>query len=116
MKKQGMPLSSLSSQIDDIFGKLIFVEDALELDTKEIGKLNYFAKTDRTSLQQLFETDIKSISTSDGIKITFNNNDWVLSRPSGTEPLIRIYAESTSEQAARQYIQKITQFFSSSVD
>ena len=116
MKKQGMPLSSLSHQIDEIFGKLIFVEDALELDTQEIGKLNYFAKTDRTSLQQLFETEISSISTSDGIKITFNNNDWVLSRPSGTEPLIRIYAESTSEQTARQYIQKITQFFSSSID
>lgn len=30
----------------------------------------------------------------DGLKLYFNNDQWLLLRPSGTEPLVRIYAEA----------------------
>jgi phosphomannomutase / phosphoglucomutase len=36
--------------------------------------------------------------TSDGIKINVDENNWVMIRPSGTEPIIRIYGESNSQQ------------------
>ena len=36
--------------------------------------------------------------TSDGIKIQLDENNWVMIRPSGTEPIIRIYGESNSQQ------------------
>ena len=36
--------------------------------------------------------------TSDGIKITLDEKNWVMIRPSGTEPIIRIYAESTDQE------------------
>ena len=35
---------------------------------------------------------------SDGIKINVDENNWVMIRPSGTEPIIRIYGESNSQQ------------------
>jgi phosphomannomutase len=39
---------------------------------------------------------IKSVSSLDGVKIILSDDSWVLMRPSGTEPLIRTYAESVS--------------------
>jgi len=35
--------------------------------------------------------------TSDGIKIQVDKENWVMIRPSGTEPIIRIYGESNSQ-------------------
>jgi phosphoglucomutase len=34
----------------------------------------------------------------DGVKFIFDDGSWLLMRPSGTEPLVRIYAESESEK------------------
>lgn len=37
---------------------------------------------------------VKKIENIDGIKIWFDDESWIMFRPSGTEPLLRIYAES----------------------
>jgi phosphoglucomutase len=41
---------------------------------------------------------IARINRTDGVKFIFADNSWLLLRPSGTEPLVRIYAESESEK------------------
>jgi phosphomannomutase len=45
---------------------------------------------------------ITKIDRTDGLKVILDGGDWVLMRPSGTEPLVRIYSESTSDRAAQQ--------------
>ena len=44
------------------------------------------------------KTEFPESDTSDGIKITIDHKNWVMIRPSGTEPIIRIYAESESQE------------------
>ena len=39
---------------------------------------------------------VESVNRADGVKFTFTDGSWLLMRPSGTEPLVRIYAESES--------------------
>jgi len=39
---------------------------------------------------------VKTLDRIDGLKIIFEDDSWLLVRPSGTEPLVRIYAESES--------------------
>jgi phosphomannomutase len=40
---------------------------------------------------------IESINRMDGVKMIFADQSWILLRPSGTEPMVRIYAESESK-------------------
>lgn len=65
---------------------------------------NKIALTPETDVKEIFEK-IKEkykhqpINTEDGLKIDFDK-DWVQLRTSNTEPIIRIYAESTMEKTA----------------
>jgi phosphomannomutase/phosphoglucomutase len=47
--------------------------------------------------------------TTDGIKITIDKKNWIMVRPSGTEPIVRIYAESDSEKNLEDLISKHTE-------
>lgn len=53
----------------------------------------------------------KNSDTTDGIKIIFDEKNWVMIRPSGTEPIARIYAEADSQQRLEQimsrYLKKV---------
>jgi len=48
---------------------------------------------------------------SDGIKITVGSKNWVMVRPSGTEPIVRIYAEAESQEKLdalmSEYLEKV---------
>lgn len=41
---------------------------------------------------------IERVNRLDGVKFIFADGSWLLLRPSGTEPLVRVYAESESEK------------------
>ena len=55
---------------------------------------------------------VTKIVRTDGLKLIFDDGDWVLMRPSGTEPLVRIYSESTSEKAAHQMAEEAQKWIS----
>ena len=44
------------------------------------------------------KTEFPESDLSDGIKIIIDSKNWVMIRPSGTEPIVRIYAESESQE------------------
>lgn len=51
-------------------------------------------------------------STKDGIKFILSDDSWLLIRPSGTEPVLRVYAEGRSSemvQALLEYGEKVAQ-------
>ena len=74
------------------FGK-IFVRFALALDIAV-----------NTVLVHLFDEPVERVGYEDGCKVYFQNGDFVLCRFSGTEPLLRIFAESHDAQTAEKYV------------
>jgi len=44
---------------------------------------------------------ITNINNRDGVKFILRDNSWLLIRPSGTEPLLRIYAEGRTDEAVQ---------------
>ena len=86
----------------------------LQQELKEIVGVDFvnnrvdFKLNDRSEIENVIKkiSEIKSAcgmnltntDTKDGIKVYYGDNSWVLARPSGTEPLMRIYFESDSKE------------------
>jgi phosphoglucosamine mutase len=49
-------------------------------------------------------TEIEDVNRLDGVRISFTDSSWVLIRPSGTEPIIRITVEALSAQRAKKLL------------
>ena len=66
----------------------------LKLDSQDMVK-TVLEKT--KTLKSVGSYSVKNIDTKDGVKLYLDDNSsWILVRPSGTEPLLRIYFESSS--------------------
>lgn len=51
-----------------------------------------------------FSAKVTRVSYEDGCKVYFENDDFVICRFSGTEPILRIFAESSTKEVAKGYI------------
>ncbi|TBR10807.1 MAG: phosphoglucosamine mutase [Candidatus Nitrosotenuis sp.] len=58
----------------------------------------------------------KNYDTTDGIKLIFDESNWIMIRPSGTEPIARIYAEANSEEKLHTLMSKYTKKVNSILD
>ena len=67
-------------------------------------------------LISLLREEFPNSDISDGIKITIDPKSWVMIRPSGTEPIVRIYAESESQEKLdtlmSEYLAKVNSIIS----
>ena len=52
---------------------------------------------------------VVNVQTMDGTKLMFKDESWILFRQSGTEPMLRIYAEATSVPKMQQLLEFGTQ-------
>jgi phosphoglucomutase len=103
-KKRQTPLHKLSKEIDTLCGTFEFVEDGIPFTQAQQATLDTLRTADTDHLSTVFNAPVSNVITEDGLKIVFASNDWVLCRPSGTEPLLRIYAESKDSTTAKGYI------------
>jgi phosphoglucomutase len=88
--------ASLTDQLERLFaqtGRLESGRTGVKLTPELMPVLQEKLKEEPTSIGG---RKVKSINRIDGLKIIFEDDSWLLVRPSGTEPLVRIYAESES--------------------
>ncbi|MEN2993977.1 MAG: phosphomannomutase [Thermodesulfovibrio sp.] len=99
-------LSDYLEEIEAVYGKYYPDRTGIEIPRDNFGphiKENvmelkkYFKAGDSFKIGRL-EKKIASIVDVDGVKIIFDDLSWIMIRPSGTEPKIRIYIETKDEQ------------------
>lgn len=89
------------------FGDFIMVEDDMSFDPLMKNAVQKTLLEDKRLPQ--FSDEIVRVSYEDGCKVYFKDG-FVICRFSGTEPVIRIFAESTSAVRAKDYINTVKKF------
>jgi phosphoglucomutase len=103
--------ASLSEQLSDLYrrvGKLESGRIGVKLDENVSARLKEKLAEEPS---EIGGRKVEKINRIDGVKFLFAGSDWMLMRPSGTEPMVRIYAESESKkdleallEAGRRYL------------
>jgi phosphomannomutase len=73
---------------------------------KTIDKASFVEKVQKRIPTKLPGMKVAEVKAIDGIKVIFENGHWVLMRPSGTEPLVRIYAETDSAKGTEALLEQ----------
>lgn len=94
MAAKGMRLSELNAQAPDY---------AMVKTKFPLGKVKF---ADAAKRVQKALSDATTINLEDGVKASFPHS-WVHVRPSGTEPVVRIFAEAATETEARALVERV---------
>jgi phosphoglucomutase len=88
---RGKPLTEQLGELYSRVGKLESGRIGVKLTPDVAAKLKEKLSQEPT---EIGGRKIENINRIDGVKFLFANDAWMLMRPSGTEPMVRIYAES----------------------
>lgn len=104
MADSGKTLVELQEEIYKIGGKYYTDRIDLKKDSSEEIKpiLNQFKNLDKIGQHGVTDVDLK-----DGVKLMLGEKSKILVRPSGTEPLLRVYFESDSKEKLENLKQEV---------
>jgi phosphomannomutase len=110
MAVTGKPLSVLVDDLDEALGKMVYGHRDVYVDPARVQVLKNLLPGINPS--QVGSREPVSVSHADGLRVQYENDAWLLVRPSATQPLIRIYAEAPTKQectdmldAARRFVE-----------
>jgi phosphomannomutase len=89
-------LSELLDEVYAITGN--FAYERLDMELNKNTRNKVLEKCKNKAFSAFGEFQITNTNTLDGYKYQLGDNQWVMLRASGTEPLIRIYAEAESHE------------------
>ena len=103
----GKTPSQLLSELRKEYGEFVMVEDDMSFDPAMKSAVHKILIEEKRLPK--FSDEIIRVNYEDGCKIYFKDG-FVICRFSGTEPLLRIFAESTSAVRAKDYINTVKEF------
>ncbi|MFB6155932.1 MAG: phosphoglucomutase/phosphomannomutase family protein [Haloferacaceae archaeon] len=80
------------------------VADKVSLDCPDEEKVRVLAALEDEIPETVAGREVADVVTLDGFKLLLEDGSWLLVRPSGTEPKLRVYAEAGSESAVRDLL------------
>lgn len=109
MAKTGKSLKELIREVYDLVGPFSFDRDDLHM---EEAQKQAIIQTCKENPYKAFGTyQVETLETIDGFKFILDENRWILIRPSGTEPVLRVYAQAPEAKEVRQILDAVGQTF-----
>ena len=96
MAKSGKSLEDLIEEVYEIVGPFAFERIDLHIDNET--KLRIIEDCKRDMFTNFGKYEVERIETTDGFKFFFDADTWLMIRPSGTEPVLRTYAEASTQE------------------
>lgn len=104
MVKSGKSLEDLINEVYEIVGAFKF--ERIDLHLTEEDKQRIMGNCKEDLYKEFSGLKVKNVETIDGYKYFFDNDEWVMIRPSGTEPVLRTYAEASTTEMAFKILEK----------
>jgi len=105
---EGKPLSQLVEEaIAEADGPLY--NKRLDLHLNDAHKAAVMKSFTQNPPAEVAGIKVKEVGRKDGVKLYLEEGSWVLLRPSGTEPLIRVYLETNSPEKETQIATQMEQ-------
>lgn len=102
MAKSGKSLDDLIQEVYEIVGEFKFERNDLHI-TEEL-KTSIIANCKAGNYKSFGKYQVKELGTLDGFKYFFDDERWLMIRPSGTEPVLRTYAEAPTLEEVREIL------------
>ena len=102
----GRSLSELYQDIVERYGELVMVERSFRYTPARRAELDQRIFTNHELPD--FGLEVESVSWEDGCKVRFAGGGWVTVRFSGTEPVIRVFSEMTTEDEATRIAETVS--------
>ncbi len=100
----GKSLGRLVDELLEDVGPSFYERVDLRL-TRPVSKAEMTQRLRRQAPMMLNGTRVVEVRDLDGIKYILEDDSWLLIRPSGTEPVLRVYAEGRSPSQVRQLLE-----------
>lgn len=94
------PLHVLVDELLGMYGPAQYARTDLKL-SRPVVKAELTRKLVDSAPDRISGVAVEEVRTSDGIKYYLGDGSWLLIRPSGTEPVLRVYAEAPSDERVR---------------
>lgn len=98
----GKTPSEIVDELEALFGHYVMVEDNLRFAPEAKTNINHVIFEEKRLPD--FGKPIARVNYEDGCKVYFEDDSYVICRFSGTEPLLRIFAEGSNREMAAEYI------------
>jgi len=102
MAKTGKSLEQLIQDIYDKVGSFKFDRDDLHIEDSK--KWAIIDKCKNGEIKSIGGRDVVRTEDTDGYKFYLSDDEWLMVRPSGTEPVLRVYAQAADNAAVRQLL------------
>lgn len=99
MAKSGKTLDELIAEVYAIVGP--FAYDRNDLHISEALKQEVLKRCAENAFTRFGDLEVRRVETIDGYKYHFDGEQWLMIRASGTEPVLRCYAESSTMAGAQ---------------